>query len=143
MTGMLFLTGARRGQQLTDSCVWCIVQAAAQRAACAGRLRSGHCFRLCTEEAFQQLPQQTVRAQSLSSAWCTMRRLNHCSDTCVRRTVMVLSVTLQPLQPTPLQQRQWRRQRRGGDSMERASSGAAGAHREDSLAIAPPLQGLR
>lgn len=35
--------------------------AAASRAALAGHLRAGHCFRLCTQDAFQELPQQTVR----------------------------------------------------------------------------------
>jgi HrpA-like RNA helicase len=39
-------------------------QAAAQRSACAGRLRAGHSFRLCTEEDFLQLPQQTVGMSS-------------------------------------------------------------------------------
>jgi hypothetical protein len=43
---------------LSSSCIH--IQAAAQRGACAGWLRAGHCFRLCTEQDFQQLPQQTV-----------------------------------------------------------------------------------
>lgn len=33
---------------------------AAQRAGRAGRLRPGHCFRLCTEADFQQLAEATV-----------------------------------------------------------------------------------
>ena len=35
--------------------------AAASRAAPAGFLRAGHCFRLCTPDAFAALPEQTVR----------------------------------------------------------------------------------
>ena len=39
---------------------------AAQRAGRAGRIRPGHCFRLCTEADFQQLAEATVsyRAQA-------------------------------------------------------------------------------
>lgn len=34
--------------------------AAASRAAPSGFLRAGHCFRLCTPDAFAALPEQTV-----------------------------------------------------------------------------------
>lgn len=45
-----------------------ISQAAAMsRAAPAGLLRSGHCFRLCTRDAFDALPRQTVRHFSTTS----------------------------------------------------------------------------
>ena len=36
---------------------------AAQRAGRAGRIRPGHCFRLCTEADFQQLGEATVRSR--------------------------------------------------------------------------------
>ena len=36
---------------------------AAQRAGRAGRIRPGHCFRLCTEADFQQLADATVRTK--------------------------------------------------------------------------------
>ena len=62
-SAMCFTYGSSVPKSLNPSChltSWMHFQAAAQRGACAGWLRDGHCFRLCTEEAFQQLPQQTV-----------------------------------------------------------------------------------
>ena len=41
---------------------------AAQRAGRAGRIRPGHCFRLCTEAEFQQLPEATVSCRAHASA---------------------------------------------------------------------------
>lgn len=62
-SAMCFTCGFSVPASLYPSChltSWLPFQAAVQRGACAGWLRDGHCFRLCTEEAFQQLPQQTV-----------------------------------------------------------------------------------
>ena len=57
---------------------WPPMQAAVQRATAAGHMRAGQCFRLCTEEAYQQLPQQTVSLYYL----CHRRMVLRCHIEC-------------------------------------------------------------
>ena len=48
---------------------------AAQRAGRAGRVRAGHCFRLCTEAEFEaSLPESTVRPAPQCGWWQMMQQ---------------------------------------------------------------------